>query len=269
MIKFPRIFFDVDTQHDFMNKQGALYVPDAVEIKPNLGRLTKHAYNNHLFVIGSLDTHFATEEYKERESELKCWGGLFPNHCIKGTTGQSKIRETQLGYGSYIFSHTFPRQIPFAIEEEVVRWLHELDILDKWQVSNGIYEDIHNRFEFLRTGVDSYRIAEAIYSHEKSRFEGRNSGIYFEKQSYDVFTNPNCEALLKKADVKEAVVYGVATDYCVKAAVLGMQKRGIQCYVVGDAIAAVAPDTNISALEEMLNAGAKFVKTKDVLDGKL
>jgi len=32
------------------------------------------------------------------------------------------------------------------------------------------------------------------------------------------------------------VVYGVATDFCVKAAVLGMQKRGVQCYVVEDAI---------------------------------
>ena len=67
----------------------------------------------------------------------------------------------------------------------------------------------------------------------------------------------------------KAVVYGVATDYCVKAAVIGMQQRGIQCYVVEDAIAGVSPDSTKEAIWKMLEAGAKFVKTEDVLSGKV
>ena len=70
-------------------------------------------------------------------------------------------------------------------------------------------------------------------------------------------------------EVQEAVVYGVATDYCIKAAVVGLQKRGVQCYVVEDAISGVAPDTTKSALEEMVRAGARFVKTSDVLEGRV
>ena len=93
------------------------------------------------------------------------------------------------------------------------------------------------------------------------------AGIYFEKQSYDVFTNPAFPWFLDMAKITEAVVYGVATDYCVKAAVLGMQQRGIQCYVVEDAIKGVAQDTTKSALEEMAQTGAKFVTTQQVLGG--
>jgi nicotinamidase-related amidase len=48
-----------------------------------------------------------------------------------------------------------------------------------------------------------------------------------------------------------------------------MQKRNIQCYVVEDAIKGVFPDGAKTALEEMVNAGAKLVTTKQVLEGKI
>ena len=39
--------------------------------------------------------------------------------------------------------------------------------------------------------------------------------------------------------------------------------------LVEDAISGVTLETTKSALEEMLEAGAKFVKTSDVLEGKV
>ena len=48
-----------------------------------------------------------------------------------------------------------------------------------------------------------------------------------------------------------------------------MQNKGVQCYVVEDAIKGVAPDTTKQALEQMTNAGAVFVTTKQVLEGKV
>ena len=57
-----RIFYDVDTQMDFMNKDGALYVPNAELIKPRLELLTNFAINNRILRIGSVDQHFGTEE---------------------------------------------------------------------------------------------------------------------------------------------------------------------------------------------------------------
>jgi len=95
--------------------------------------------------------------------------------------------------------------------------------------------------------------------------------IWFEKQQYDIFTNPAIDVFMREYGVKEAIVSGVLTDWCVKDAVLGMQKRGVQCYLVTDAIYALnlEPDSGKKALEEMATAGAKFVTTQDVLDNKL
>lgn len=224
-----RIFYDVDTQNDFMNKDGALYVPDAELIKPNSKLLTDFARENLIPILGSVDKHFGILEYKDREGELQKWGGPFPKHCMANTKGQEKISETvwktDLGWGEY-------RNLNMFIPHKLNNRVHFKDINWNWNLV-------------------------------------KNKQIYFEKQSYDVFTNPSFPAFLDMAGVREAVVYGVATDYCVKATVLGMQKKGIQCYVVEDAIKGVAPDTTKAALNEMAEAEAKLITTKGVLEGKL
>jgi len=38
------LFWDVDTQVDFMRADGKLYVPEAESLVPNLKRLTDHAH---------------------------------------------------------------------------------------------------------------------------------------------------------------------------------------------------------------------------------
>jgi nicotinamidase-related amidase len=109
-----------------------------------------------------------------------------------------------------------------------------------------------------------------------------NSGaqIIFEKQSYDVSTNPNFREVteqLLNGGLKKVVVDGVATDYCVKAAVHALQMKGFQTYVVSDAIEEVNIDFdgNVDmdfgkkALEKMTEEGAKIVTTKDVLEGRI
>ena len=269
-----RIFYDVDTQNDFMNKNGALYVPDAELIKQNLALLTNHAKQNHVLVLGSVDKHFGTEEYKHREGELKRWGGPFPDHCMENALGQLKINETTLvkssgmfadwmtqnenDYGLYIqhplYHNWSKREIPNEVRE----------------ARNGLTEEqIKNEWEELINGIEEHSLLEAIREIKKVELKQTQRGIYLEKQHFDVFANPNTEELFERARVSEAIVYGVATDYCVKAAVLGMQKRGIQTYVVSDAIKGVFPESTKSALEEMANAGAKFVKTRYVLKGRI
>ena len=46
------------------------------------------------------------------------------------------------------------------------------------------------------------------------------------KKSFDVFTNPNADRLLAWLDPAEVVVFGVATDVCDDAAILGLVARG-------------------------------------------
>jgi len=263
-----KIFYDIDTQNDFMNKDGALYVPDAEPIKPNLRKLTNYTRENFIPVIGSVDRHFGTPEYKHREGELQRNGGPFPDHCMNGTVGQMKILETTLQlnnnrfeeaydealYIPHMMYHGYPKEpIPKAVREF---WKDSKELKKVWE-------------ENLK-GIDQGFLDETIRKIDSIlKKETKPQGIYFEKQSYDVFTNPAFPAFLDMADIKQAVVYGVATDYCVKAAVLGMQKKGIQCYVVEDVIKGVAPETTKKALEEMTKAGAKLITIKEVLGGKI
>lgn len=89
--------------------------------------------------------------------------------------------------------------------------------------------------------------------------------IVIEKQSYDVFDNPSTVPLLRAAGVRRFVVFGVATDFCVKAAVLGLLKHGYRVRVVSDAIRGIEAAATAAALGEMRNAGARLVQTNTVV----
>src|SRR6267143_4653211 len=87
------IFWDVDTQHDFMKADGKLYVPDSEHIIPNLKRLTDYAHGHGIRVIASADDHVMAHA---EISEHPDWQSTFPPHCLRGTPGQDKIPETAL-----------------------------------------------------------------------------------------------------------------------------------------------------------------------------
>jgi nicotinamidase-related amidase len=55
------------------------------------------------------------------------------------------------------------------------------------------------------------------------------------KKSFDVFTNPNTDPLVDALDPDEIVVFGVATDVCDDAAILGFLQRGRRVRFVEDA----------------------------------
>ncbi len=77
------VFWDVDTQIDFMELTGKLYVPRAESIKANLVHLTEMgAIGGRL--SGSVDAH------KPNDLEFREW----PEHCVYGTQGQHKIPES-------------------------------------------------------------------------------------------------------------------------------------------------------------------------------
>ena len=85
--------------------------------------------------------------------------------------------------------------------------------------------------------------------------------VIFEKQAFDVFANPNFLRFVQEKGLTKFVVFGVATDYCVRAVALGLRENGFDVTVVEDAIRAVAPDTEKKSLEEMKAAGVKFCTT--------
>ena len=80
------IFFDIDSQLDFLYPAGALYVPGAERIVPAIGRLNRYAATHGIPVISTTDAH------AENDPEFLVW----PPHCIAGTTGQHKAETTLL-----------------------------------------------------------------------------------------------------------------------------------------------------------------------------
>lgn len=87
------IFWDVDTQHDFMHRDGKLYVPDAEAIIPALKKLTACAHARGIRVVASADDHVLEHE---EISEHPDFDRTYPPHCLRGTKGQRKIPETAL-----------------------------------------------------------------------------------------------------------------------------------------------------------------------------
>jgi len=78
------VFFDVDTQLDFLYPAGALYVPGAEEILPALAKLTQFAKSNEILILSTADAH------SEDDAEFKLW----KPHCVAGTVGQQKSAVT-------------------------------------------------------------------------------------------------------------------------------------------------------------------------------
>jgi nicotinamidase/pyrazinamidase len=87
------VFWDVDTQHDFMHADGKLYVPDSEAIIPNLKRLTDYAHVKGIRIIASADDHVPGHRELSSHPDFK---ETFPEHCMRGTKGQAKIPETRL-----------------------------------------------------------------------------------------------------------------------------------------------------------------------------
>src|ERR1700728_2944367 len=77
------VFWEVDTQADFMLPGGKLYVPGAERLLPNIRKLTDAARQGRVFLVSHGCYH--TQDDPEFQT--------FPPHCIKGTAGSALLPE--------------------------------------------------------------------------------------------------------------------------------------------------------------------------------
>ena len=89
------------------------------------------------------------------------------------------------------------------------------------------------------------------------------SSVILNKKEFSVFTNPNTARLLRNALC--VYLYGVATEYCVREAALGLTKLGIKTILVTDAIRAVDRKAGRRTLEELKNRGVEFITTAKLI----
>lgn len=199
----PIIFMDIDTQHDFIHRNGRLSIPGAEGIVDNLKNINEFAKKNGILVFASMDKHSRDDpEFKK-----------FPPHCVIGTFGQEKIPHTRIEK-SIVLSHK-KRQSYNILKEKL--------------------KDI--------------------------------SCVILEKNKLSVFTNPNTEFLLK--DIIGVYLYGVATEYCVREAALGLRNMDIRVTIIKDAIKEVDTRAGTRAMRELKERGVEFIKTKELITKKL
>jgi nicotinamidase/pyrazinamidase len=83
MVSREVIFWEVDTQKDFMLPGGKLYVPGAEKLLPNIRKLTQAARAGRVFLVSHGDYH-ATDDPEFKQ---------FTPHCVKGTPGAEYVPE--------------------------------------------------------------------------------------------------------------------------------------------------------------------------------
>lgn len=199
MKKSNFILVDIDTQFDFMDPQGKLYVPGAEQCVPHLKRLIHTAENLQIPIFSSADAHPLDDPEFEN----------FPPHCIIDTPGQLKIAET-LSQQAFIV----PQRGLTPPEKQA-----------------------------------AHHAAQLI--------------LY--KNVFDMFSNPNTLSLIKETQAHTAVVCGVATEYCVSAAVQGLLKAGLKVWLVHDAIRGVNTEQAQLQCLALQSAGALCLSTQEVI----
>jgi len=193
------VFIDVDTQVDFMHADGALYVPDAEQIIPNLKKLVDAAVKKGIPIISTADNH------REDDQEMK----QFPPHCIGGTPGQKKVPET--------------------------------------------------------TTCGLINLPNRPYPGDLSTIFDHYDQVVLEANTLDKFSNCNTDPLIGKLFAEEFFVFGVATEYCVRLMVLGLLDRDNKVTVITDAVKPIEDAAGRSAIDEMIQHGAKLASTSEVI----
>ena len=158
------VFFDIDTQIDFMFPAGALYAPGAEKILPTVARLNHQAAKHRIPLISTMDAH------SENDPEFVQW----PHHCVVETLGQRKPASTLLE--KYVVVPNAPCAVPLAeqilLEKQTFSALSNVNfarLLDHFQAERyivyGVVTEVCVKFAafgLLETGQRVEIVSDAI-----------------------------------------------------------------------------------------------------------
>ena len=137
------IFWEVDTQADFMLPGGKLYVPGAEKLLPNIRRLTDAARKGKVFLVSHGCFHTSDDpEFK-----------MFPPHCVQGTPGANFVPEA-LTDQVFRVPNTADATLPPQLEkfQQILLEKQTLDIFES-RHAGTLVERLGTKPEFVVFGV--------------------------------------------------------------------------------------------------------------------
>ena len=110
-------------------------------------------------------------------------------------------------------------------------------------------------------GTSGAEIVVSVGSATKTVRKGTDSRF----DSYSGFADDGghkteLERILREDAIQKLIIYGLATDYCVKATVLDALEAGFQVELILELCRGVSPDTTETAIQEMEAQGAQIVR---------
>jgi nicotinamidase/pyrazinamidase len=87
-MKENTIFWDVDTQFDFMRPEGKLYVPGAEAIIPRVSEVRRFALESGYSMVADIDWHSPGDDEISQTPDFK---QTFPPHCMAGEPGSERV----------------------------------------------------------------------------------------------------------------------------------------------------------------------------------
>ena len=143
MVSENVIFWEVDTQVDFMLPGGKLYVPGAEKLLPNIRRLTDAARHGRVFLVSHGCFHAADDpEFK-----------IFPPHCVNGTPGSEFVPEALTDKIVHVPNDdqsSLPRDL--SAYQQILLEKQTLDIFES-RHADALVHRLGSRAEFIVFGV--------------------------------------------------------------------------------------------------------------------
>ena len=176
-----------------------------------------------------------------------CEGGSLP------VTGGA-----QVAHDIGVLLHHWTRQDPEAPDYAVVvatkdhhidpgpHWAREPDFVDSWPVHCRVGSDGEAFHPNLDPQPFDAIFLKGDHAAAYSGFEGSEAG------------GVRLAEWLRRHEVTDVDVCGLATDYCVRATALDAVTEGFGVRLLTDLCAGVAPETTSKALDQMQTAGVDF-----------
>jgi nicotinamidase/pyrazinamidase len=135
-MKNETIFWDIDTQYDFIMPDGKLYVKGAENILDNISNVRRFALDNGYSIIASMDWHSPENPEISENPDFEV---TFPPHCMAGEPGTERVGELGELQIDYLgIEEVDAGQIKKIVEKDQFHVVVKIDMLDLFVSPNTI-----------------------------------------------------------------------------------------------------------------------------------